>query len=57
MIIQNEINFFIINNIWILINLFSNARVLKDKWIYKIKKDFINKIVRYKARWMIHNFK
>ena len=28
---QNEIDSLIINNIWILMNLFSNARVLKDK--------------------------
>jgi hypothetical protein len=37
-IMKNENNFFLINEIWTLINFFKDRRVLRDKWIYKIKK-------------------
>jgi hypothetical protein len=37
-IMKNENNFFLINEIWILTNSFRDRRVLRDKWVYKIKK-------------------
>jgi hypothetical protein len=35
---KNENKFLLINEIWKLINFFKDRRILRDKWIYKIKK-------------------
>ncbi len=53
---KKENNFFLINKTWILTNAFKNKRVLRDKWIYKIKKNKRDEILRYKARWVIRDF-
>jgi hypothetical protein len=55
-IMKNENNFFLINEIWTLINSLRNRRVLRDKWIYKIKKEEHDEILRYKTRWVIRKF-
>jgi hypothetical protein len=55
-IMKNENKFLLINEIWTLINFFKDRRVLRDKWIYKIKKNEHDEILRYKARWMIRDF-
>jgi hypothetical protein len=39
-----------------LTNSFKNRRVLRDKWVYKIKKEKHDEILRYKARWIIREF-
>jgi phosphoribosylanthranilate isomerase len=55
-IMKNENIFFLINEIWTLINFFKDWRVLRDKWVYKIKKEEHDEILRYKTRWMIREF-
>ncbi len=55
-VMKNENIFFLINEIWTLIDLFRNKRVLRDKWIYKIKKKEHDEILRYKTRWVIRDF-
>jgi hypothetical protein len=55
-IMKNENISLLINEIWTLIDLFKNRRVLRDKWIYKIKKKEHDEILRYKTRWMIRDF-
>jgi hypothetical protein len=55
-IMKNENNSFLINEIWTLINFFKDRRVLRDKWIYKIKREEHDEILRYKTRWMIRDF-
>jgi hypothetical protein len=55
-IMKNENKFFLINEIWTLINSSKNRRVLRDKWVYKIKRDEHDEILRYKTRWMIRDF-
>ncbi len=55
-IMKNENIFFLINEIWTLINSFKDRRVLRDKWIYKIKREEHDEILRYKTRWMIREF-
>ncbi len=55
-IMKNENNSFLINEIWTLINSFKNRRVFRDKWIYKIKKEKHDEILRYKTRWVIREF-
>ncbi len=56
-IMKNENKFLLINEIWTLINFFKDRRVLRDKWVYKIKKKRHDEILRYKTRWMIRDFK
>jgi hypothetical protein len=55
-IMKNENKFLLINEIWTLINSSKNRRVLRDKWVYKIKKDEHDEILRYKTRWVIRDF-
>ncbi len=55
-IMKNENNFLLINEIWTLINSFRNRRVFSDKWVYKIKKEKHDEILRYKTRWVIRKF-
>jgi hypothetical protein len=53
---KNENIFLLINEIWTMINSFKDRRILRDKWIYKIKKEKHDEILRYKTRWMIRKF-
>jgi hypothetical protein len=53
---KDENKFFSINEIWKLINFFKNRRIFREKWIYKIKKEKHDEILRYKTRWMIRDF-
>jgi hypothetical protein len=55
-IMKNENKFLLINEIWTLINSSKNRRVLRDKWVYKIKREEHDEILRYKTRWMIRDF-
>jgi hypothetical protein len=55
-IMKNENKSLLINEIWILTNSFKNRRVLRDKWVYKIKRKKHDEILRYKTRWMIREF-
>ncbi len=53
---KNENKFLLINEIWTLINFSKDRRVLRDKWVYKIKRERHDEILRYKARWVIRDF-
>jgi hypothetical protein len=53
---KNENKFLLINDIWKLINLFKNRWILRDKWVYKIKRKKHDEILRYKTRWVIRDF-
>ncbi len=53
---KNENKSLLINETWKLINLFKDRRVLRDKWVYKIKRGEHDEILRYKARWVIRDF-
>jgi hypothetical protein len=53
---KNENIFFLINEIWTLINFFKDRRVFRDKWVYKIKIKEHDEILRYKTRWVIRKF-
>jgi hypothetical protein len=55
-IMKNENKFLLTNEIWTLTNFFKNRRVLRDKWIYKIKRKEHDEILRHKTRWMIRAF-
>jgi hypothetical protein len=55
-IMKNENKFLLINEIWALTNSLKDKRILRDKWIYKIKRKKHDEILRYKTRWMIREF-
>jgi hypothetical protein len=55
-IMKNENKFFLTNEIWTLTNSFRNRRVLRDKWVYKIKRKEHEEILRHKTRWVIRDF-
>jgi hypothetical protein len=55
-VMKNENISLLINKTWTLINIFKNKRILRDKWVYKIKKEKRDEILRYKARWVIRDF-
>jgi hypothetical protein len=54
---KNENKSFLINETWKLINFFKNRWIFRDKWVYKIKREKHDEILRYKTRWMIRDFK
>ncbi len=56
MIMKNENNFLFVNKTWFLTNTFKDKRVFRDKWVYKIKKNKHNEILRYKTRWIVRDF-
>ena len=35
----------------------SNRKVIIDRWVFRLKSDVHDNIVRYKARWVIHEYK
>ncbi len=53
---KNENNFLLVNKTRSLTNAFKDRRVLRDKWIYKIKKEKRDEILRYKTRWVVRDF-
>jgi len=43
-------------NTWTLAELPHDKKALKGRWVFKLKRDQNNKIVKYKARWVIKGF-
>ncbi len=55
-VMKNENKSLLTNEIWTLTHLFRNRRVLRDKWVYKIKREKHDEILRHKTRWVIRDF-
>jgi hypothetical protein len=53
---QKEINELNRQNTWNLATLPDNRTTLRGKWVYKIKTDINNNIIKYKARWVVKGF-
>ena len=51
-----EIDELIKQNTWNLTTLPNNRTPLRGKWVYKIKIDINNNIIKYKARWVVKGF-
>ena len=56
-IMKHEIQCHDENGIWKLERLLNERFVIIDKWVFKIKYDVDDQILRFKARWMIHDYK
>ena len=44
------------NKTWTLVPRPKNRRVLRGKWVYKLKRGPTGEILRYKARWVVRGF-
>ena len=44
-------------NTYELIKSSSNRKVIIDRWVFRLKSDVHDNIVRYKARWIVHEYK
>jgi hypothetical protein len=53
---QEEINQLTKQNTWDLVDLPNNRKALKGRWVYKIKTDQNNNIIKYKARWVVKGY-
>lgn len=54
---KDELNIMYKRQVWTLVLLPKNKKILGNKWVYTVKKDENNKIVRYKARLVAQGFK
>ncbi len=54
---QAKYNFLIENKTWELTSMPENRQVITCRWCFKLKKDRIGQILKYKARWVVHRFK
>ena len=53
---QQKYNAFVKNHTWDKVFVPDNQKILKDKWVYKLKISNIGIISRYKARWVAKDF-
>ena len=53
---QQEYDSLIENNMWELVPT-PNQAVLTGRWVFKIKKDRMGNILKFKARWVAHGYK
>ena len=56
-IMKREFDFFIENEIWDLTFASFSQSILIDRWVFKIKKDRWDNILKFKTRWVVHEFK
>lgn len=54
--INRELNAFKINNAWELVEKPPNANIVKNKWVFKIKRDQNGDIAQYRARLVAKGF-
>ncbi len=56
MTMKNEIQSLKDNNTWNIVNVSSNQHVLKERWVYKVKRDAHDQVSRYKAHWVVKGY-
>jgi len=55
-IMQEQYNYFVTNNIWMLVSLPKGRKLVFCKWVFKIKHDVNGKVEHCKARPMTIGF-
>ena len=45
------------NKTWVLIKFLKDYQTITDCWVLKIKYDLDNNILKYKVRWVVHDYK
>ena len=54
---RDELDFLLKNHIWDIVDFtFDERKSLNDKWIYKLKRNVDDVVVRYKLKWCVKNF-
>ena len=53
---QDEYKSLMNNNTWCLIQASSDVYILRDRWIYIVKRGLVEEVTRYKTRWVIRGF-
>ena len=53
----SKLNFHKENGTWDLVNALSDYKVFTKQWIFKLKKDHLSNILKYKIWWVIHSYK
>jgi len=53
---KSEYKSLVDNNTWVLVTAPEGRRVLRGKWVYKLKRGPQGEIIRYKARWVVRGF-
>ena len=57
LIMNIEVDFHKKNCIWkVIVETLNDCHVFKNKWIYKLKREIDEKVIRFKIRWIIWNF-
>lgn len=54
---KREFNSLIKNEVWELVNIPLDRKVLTGRWVFKLKKDRNGKILKFKVRWVVHGYK
>ena len=54
---KHEIASHIKNDTWILTKLLNERKVITDRWVFKIKYELNESILKYKVRWIMHDYK
>ena len=55
-VVHDEMNFLQKNNTYELVELPKGKKALKNKWVFKLKRD-CNKLVKFKARLVMKGFR
>ena len=48
---------YIENDSWTLVKRSLDKKIITERWIFKLKHDLDEKILRYKTRWVVHDYK
>ena len=56
-VIKSEIALYKKNNIWKLITKSKNRVVISKQWVFKIKYSLNDRILCFKARWIVYKYK
>ena len=56
-VMKIEIQSHMKNETWELTKLSNDKKIIIDRWIFKIKYDLNDNILRYKTRWVVHEYK
>lgn len=54
---ENKYNSLIENSTWEVVNLLNAANVIIDQWVFKLKKDRFDNILKYKTCWIAYGYK
>ena len=53
---ETEYQSLVENETWTLERAPTDRKVITGRWVFKIKKDRDGKVLKYKARWVVHGY-